>query len=137
MGEVELYGETRKMMKRWLPQRYVTFKLNDMRTSGLPDMVVVANRIFSGWEFKYWDEDGFDWEGIQHLTACRLDREAYCRYAVFMKKDKTIRLVKPIDMQAFVHNGGCAGYEDLLSPGGMGEFDHYAFVANLRKVHNL
>lgn len=137
MGEVALYTATRNMMKRWLPQRYVTIKSNDRRTSGIPDMTVVANQKVTWWEFKHWDDDGFDWEGIQHRTCCRLDRESYCRYVVYMKKDRTIRLVQPIKMKEFIDSYGVMGFEDHIESCGMGGYDHYAFVTHLRKVHNL
>jgi hypothetical protein len=134
VGEGDLYRATRDMMKRWLPQRYVSFKLNDMKTSGIPDMVVIANRVFSAWEFKYWDEDGFDWEGIQHLTACRLNREAYCRYAIYVKKTCEIHIVQPHLMKDYLELG--VGFADECIPA-KGSYDHYGFVQFLRKVHGL
>lgn len=134
MGEVDLYGATRSMMKRWLPQRYVSFKLNDMKTSGIPDMVLLANHIASWWEFKYDDEDGFSWEqgDIQHLTCCRCNRETYCRYVVYHKVTKNIFIVVPTEMHRYISEGH---YEEVIP--GKGTYDHYGLVQFMRKVHKL
>ena len=145
MGEVELYGETRKAMKRLLPQRYVSFKLNDMRTSGIPDMIVVANHIFSGWEFKFNDHDGFHWEGIQWLTACRLDREAYCRYVIYDEDTSLIYIVKPLELPEFVKTVNTSaplhyewGIPEKRDTRGVCRgFDHAALVQHIREVHKL
>jgi hypothetical protein len=132
MGEVDLYGSTRAMMKRWMPNRYVSFKFNDMKTSGVPDMGLAGNHVMSWWEFKYDDEDGFEWEGIQHLTCCRLDRETYCRYVVYRKAGMGIYIVKPTDMNRYVDEG----HHEHHIPA-KGTYDHYGLVQFMRKVHRL
>lgn len=134
MGEVDLYGKTREMMKRWLPIRYVSLKFNDMKTGGIPDMGLAGNHIMSWWEFKYDDEDGFSWvQGdIQHLTCCRLNRELYCRYVVYHKASKNIFIVVPTEMHRYVSEGH---YEEVIPA--KGTYDHYGLVQFMRKVHKL
>ena len=139
MGEVELYGKTRDMMKRWMPSRYVSFKFNDMKTSGIPDMVLVAGTVVSWWEFKFNDEDGFQWEGIQHLTCCRLNRESYCRYIVYDKSTKCIYIVEPAKVPEFVKTVNTSRPEHFevgIENKGT-TYDHYELVRFMRKVHRV
>ena len=139
MGEVDLYTKTRNAMKRYLPQRYVSFKHNDMKTGGIPDMSLVGNQFTSWWEFKYNDEDGFDWEGIQHLTACRLNRESYCRYVIYDKHTRCIFIVEPLKLGGFVATIGTSRpehFEVAIDNKGP-NYDHYALVMFMRGVHKL
>ena len=77
----------------------VVLKHNEAIQSGVPDFSVTWHGVTSWYEVKY-AHPTFKSKGIQHITACRLNREGFCRYVIYsdIKGVRQTRILEPDDM---------------------------------------
>lgn len=85
------------------------FKHTDILTGGIPDMSATWGGFTTWLEVKVDRGKGIEGRGIQHETACRLERLGSCWYVVYTKQPghpQMTRIVKPsfVSLHGYIHS---------------------------------
>ena len=79
--EAELKRTLVKLLRETYPN-FVIWRIEDPTTSGIPDIIIVGNKITSFWEVKH-AIPKFKVKGIQGLSMDRLAREGLAHFIVY------------------------------------------------------
>lgn len=108
---------------------FVTFRIEDRYTSGIPDIVINGHMITSWWEVKHVDasEKTIDSKSLQDLTCVRLASAAcYVRYIVYRE------LPDGSQVSLIVHPHNIRSLEPEMSFKG---YNHLGIATFMRGVH--
>jgi hypothetical protein len=91
-------------------ERFVCFRHEDVRTSGIPDISLTGWGLDSWIEVKHGTPD-FDSTGIQELTMLRLARAGYARYVIYLEEqdcsDQRVLIVHPKNLKMLEPEASC------------------------------
>ena len=95
--ESELVSKMVRQLRNDFPDA-VIFRLEDLMTAGIPDLVFNYKSHTIWFEAKV-ARPSFKITGVQLLTCGRLYREGFCFIIIFVEKTKQILIVSPDDVK--------------------------------------
>lgn len=103
--------------------KFVSFRLEDKMTKGIPDIVITGRGKTTWWEAKHGTPD-FDSYGLQELTMLRLAGAGVAYYIIWLEKEgKQTLIVHPRNIQSLIPEISWVG------------FNHKAVVEYIRAIH--
>lgn len=126
MKESDLKRPLVKLLREVYPN-FIIWRIEDPTTSGIPDIIVVGNKISSYWEVKRANPH-FKSKGVQELTMLRLARHGLAFYIVYYEHaaEKRTYIVDPKDVGKPILD-----WSDFVIG-----FDHHWIAKRIGDVHD-